>query len=186
MQVLLHTLNGSLYPDVEPPPTTRSGPNDGVVAVQCLLYASLATSLFAAFVAMLGKQWLNRFARSNGRTAAEKSWDRQNKLQGMEQWHFCIVMESLPLMLQFALLLLGCSLSSYLWSMNTVVASIVLTATASGVIFYALVTVAGSLFYKCPYQTPMSLLARTVVSSLSLHVSRIVAPFTDHILWPLT
>jgi hypothetical protein len=144
MQVLLHTLNATLYPDVSLPPAPWSGPGNEVVVVLCLLYASLSTSLFAAFVAMLGKQWLNRFSRNKGRTAAEKSWDRQNKLQGVKRWHFHIVMESLPIMLQLALLLLGSALSSYLWSLNRAVAVVVLSFTLSGLIFYVFITIAGS------------------------------------------
>jgi len=185
MQVLLHTLNVSLYPDVAPPPATWSGPDHGVLVVQCLLYASFATSLFAAFVAMLGKQWLNRFARNTGRTAAEKSWDRQNKLQGMEQWRFHIVMECLPIMLQLSLLLLGCALSSYLWSINPIAAYVVLAVTAFGVVFYVFVTVAGSLFYECPYQTPVSLVVRMVILRLSPHVPHVVAPIIGYSLWIL-
>ena len=126
---------------------------------------------------MLGKQWLNRFGRHKGSTAAEKSWDRQNKLQGMENWRFYIVMESLPIMLQLALLLLGCALSSYLWSLNRVAATIALSVTSFGVIFYAFITIAGSIFYKCPYQTPMSLMFRTAISRLQPHIPRIISPF---------
>jgi hypothetical protein len=180
MRSLLHALNGSLYPDANPPPATWPGPDNGVVVDQCLLYASLTTSLFAAFVAMLGKQWLNRFVRNTGKTAAEKSWDRQNKLQGMEQWHFHVVMESLPIMLQLALLLLGCALSSHLWSVNRIVASVVIAVTAFGLIFYAFVTVAGSFFYKCPYQTPMSLIIRTVVMRLFPRDPRVTTPPVNH------
>ena len=37
-----------------------TGPSHAIVQVQATLYASLAASLFSAFLAMLGKQWLNR------------------------------------------------------------------------------------------------------------------------------
>ncbi|KAF9778074.1 hypothetical protein BJ322DRAFT_988349, partial [Thelephora terrestris] len=57
MQVLLHATNPNLYPDAELPSATWPGPSYVIVVVQCLLYASLAISLFTALVAMLGKQW---------------------------------------------------------------------------------------------------------------------------------
>ena len=176
MQVLLHTLNSSLYPDIEPPPTTWSGPDRRIVLVQCLLYASLAISLFAAFVAMLGKQWLDYFVRNKGKAAAEKSWDRQRKLQGMAQWKFRIVMESLPILLQFALFLFGCSISLYLWTVNLFVAGVALAFTAFGVIFYCLITLAGTFFQNCPYHTPLSPIARTIALSLLPHVQRVITP----------
>lgn len=186
MQVLLHTLNGTLHPDVSLSTAARSGPGNEVIVVQCLLCASLSTSLFAAFVAMLGKQWLNRFSRHKGMTAAEKSWDRQNKLQGIERWRFRIVMESLPLILQFALFLFGCALSSYVWSLSHAVAIVVLSFTASGFAFYTFITIAGSIFYECPYQTPVSLITRAAVSRLPQHIPRAVAPLVNRFLWLLT
>jgi len=38
------------------------GPDSTTVHVLAVLYSSLAASLLTAFVAMLGKQWLNRYA----------------------------------------------------------------------------------------------------------------------------
>jgi len=128
-----------------------------------MLYASLAASLFSAFLAMLGKQWLNRYISTNLRgTAIECSQNRQRKLNGIVSWYFEHVMESLPLMLQIALLLLGCALSQYLWGINTTIASVVLGVTSLGVIFYLFVVVAGAASESCPYQTPGSRILRLV------------------------
>jgi hypothetical protein len=49
------------------PPSTWAGPPQEIVHVTNLLYASLAISLFAAFIAMLGKQWLNPLHPTRGR-----------------------------------------------------------------------------------------------------------------------
>jgi len=131
------------------------GPPRSIVQVQALLYASLAASLFSAFLAMLGKQWLNRCTPVDMRgTVIERSQNRQRKFDGIVNWYFDHVMESLPLMLQIALLLLGCALSRYLWEINVTIASVVLGATAFGITFYAFIVVAGAVFASCPYQTP--------------------------------
>jgi len=66
------------------------------------------------------------------------------------------VMEFLPLMLQVALLLLGCALSRYIWEINITVASIIVGVTSFGVIFYILLVAAGAASEDCPYQTPWS------------------------------
>ena len=63
-------------------------------------------------------------------------------------------MQSLPLMLQAALLLLGCALSHYLWETNTTVASVVVGVTLFGLLFYLFFIVAGAASVSCPYQTP--------------------------------
>ena len=110
-----------------------------------------------SFLAMLGKQWLNRYASTELRgTTIERSLDRQRKLDGIVTWYFDYVMESLPLMLQVALLLLGCALSRYLWEVNTTVASVVLGVTSAGVISYMIIVVVGTASESCPYQTPGS------------------------------
>ena len=166
MRILIHAVNSSLFPDANPDSTTWTGPPSEIVTVQALLYASLATSLFAAFIAMLGKQWVNRYLRNHGGSAAEKSRDRQRKLDGFKKWHFYPVIESLPVMLQLALLLLGSALSLYLWTISRTVAGVTLAFTIFGLTSYAFLTLAATLYYDCPYQTPPSLLARRFIRSL--------------------
>ena len=167
MQILIHTMNNSLFSDVDPNAVTWTGPPQEIITVQSLLYASLATSLFAALLAMLGKQWINRYIRNRGGSAADKSRDRQRKLDGLEKWRFYLAIESLPILLQLALLLLGCALSLYLWTISRTIAAVVLTFTLFGVTLYTLFTLAATLHYNCPYQTPPSILIRTLARHLT-------------------
>ena len=160
MRILIHAVNGSLFPDVDPNVASWAGPPPGIVTVQSLLYTSLTTSLFAVFIAMLGKQWINRYLRRHGGSAADKSRDRQKKIDGLEGWRFRLVIESLPVMLQAALLLLCCALSKYLWTINRIVAGFILTFTLFGVTSYTFFTLAASFSYDCPYQTPLSDMGR--------------------------
>lgn len=138
-----------------------------MVHVQAILFASLAASLLSAFLAILGKQWLNQYASTDNRgLTVEYSQSRQQKLDGIVTWYFDFVIELPPLMLQVALLLLGCALSRYLWEVNTTVASVVLGVTSFGVFFYILVLVVGVAFKSCPYQTPTSRLLRYLVQQV--------------------
>ena len=167
LRILVHTMNNSLFPDADPSDVIWAGPPPKTVAVQSLLYASLATSLFAAFLTMLGKQWINRYVRNRGGSAADKSHDRQRKLDGLKEWRFYLVIESLPMLLQLALLLLGCALSLYLWTISRTVAGIILTFTLFGVTLYALFTLAATLHYNCPYRTPLSIPIRALFRYLA-------------------
>ena len=124
---------------------------------------------------MLGKQWLNQYASTDIRgTAAERCRDRQRKLNGIVSWYFEYVMEALPLMLQAALLLLGCALSRYLWEMDTTIASVILGVTSFGIIFYFFVIVAGTASESCPYQTPWSRVLRSAILTVSSAVRRAI------------
>jgi len=170
-------MNNSLFPDADPNTATWTGPLPEVITAQSLLYASLATSLFAAFLAMFGKQWVNRYLRNHGGSAADKSRDRQRKLDGFEKWHFRLVIESLPAMLQLALLLLGCALSRYLWATSHTVAGVVIAFTLFGVTSYVVFTLAAVLYYNCPYQTPLSTFIRPAIRAAISYLTRSDATF---------
>jgi len=159
MRFLIHSINNSAFSTPPELPTWDGPPKEIVVAVN-LLYASLVTSLFAAFVAMLGKQWVNRYTRNKGGSIAERCGDRQRKLNGLHRWRFHILMESLPVALQFALLLLGCGLSQYMWVVNQTIAGIIMGGIGFGILFYIAIVIAGTISYECPFQTPLSLVFR--------------------------
>ena len=164
LRVLIHKIDNGTFGGDVPMVPQWSGPPHTIIQVQAILYASLATSLFSAFLAMLGKQWLNRYASIDMRgSAIERSQNRQRKLDGIITWYFDGVMESLPLMLQFALLLLGCALSRYLWEINTTTASVVLGVTLLGLVFYTFIVVAGITSASCPYQTPVARILRHIL-----------------------
>ena len=163
LRVLLFKIDNTTFGNDVPPLPQWTGPSRAMVQVQAILFASLTVSLFSAFLAMLGKQWLNRYDSTDMRgSAIERSHNRQKKLDGIVAWYFNHVMESLPLMLQAAFLLLGCALSRYLWGIDIIIAVVVVGVTSSGVLFYLLIIIAGMTFESCPYQTPGARILRHI------------------------
>ena len=157
LRVLIHKIDNTAFGGSTPTVPVWTGPSRTIVQVQSILFSSLATSLFSAFLAMLGKQWLNHYASVDVRgSAIERSQHRQRKFNGIAAWYFEHVMESLPIMLQFSLLLLGSALSQYLWTMDMTVASVVIGVTSFGVLTYVLIVIMGTFSESCPYQTPGS------------------------------
>ena len=157
LRAILLTLNQSAIPgETLTVPSIQKDPASEIVTTTCLMYASLLISLLAAFIAILGKQWLNRYLRHSGGSMIERCGDRQRKCDGLKQWPLHPLIESLPLMLQAALLLLACGLCRYMWSVNTSVAYTLIALTGIGVAFFAAIVIAGMSSYTCPFQTPMS------------------------------
>ena len=176
LRVLIYKIDNTTFGDDVPALPRWTGPSQTIVHVQAILFASLAASLFSAFLAMLGKQWLNRYASTDMRgTATERSQNRQRKLDGVINWYFDYVMESLPLMLQVALLLHGLALSRYLWRIDVAIASAVLGVTSFGIIFYIFIVVAGMAFESCPYQTPSARISRHIFHRIFRHTRTIFA-----------
>ena len=157
LRAILIILNQSAIPNESPavPPIQEDPPSE-IVTATGLMYASLLISLLAAFVAMLGKQWLNRYLRHAGGSMIERCGDRQRKCDGLQKWPFHLFIESLPVMLQMALLLLACGLCRHMWSINSSVAYILIVLTALGLLFYTIIVIVGTSSYKCPFQTPAS------------------------------
>ena len=168
LEMFLNATTGNLPAASAAPVPRWPGPDPVIVQAQCILYATLCATLLASFLAMLGKQWLNRYRRNETRgSAADRSRVRERKLSGIETWKFHVVMESLPLILQCALVLLGFALSRYLWQVNRSVSSVVIGFTSFGFLFYLLIMTASIFSFDCPFQTPFSLLIRFVIGLAS-------------------
>ena len=157
LRAILLTLNPSALPaeTATVPPAQEDPPGETVTAAS-LMYASLSISLLAAFIAMLAKQWLNRYLRNKGGSMVERCGDRQRKCEGLEKWPLHLFVESLPVMLQISLLLLACGLCRHMWSIDTTVTCVLIALTASGFSFYLGIVVVGTSSYECPFQTPAS------------------------------
>ena len=106
----------------------------------------------------------------------ERCGDRQRKYDGLEKWPFHLFVESLPIMLQLSLLLLACGLCRYTWSINTSVASVLITLTVLGILFYLGIVAAGTSSYECPFQTPASTRLRSLWKVIQSHETLLTRP----------
>ena len=120
------------------------------------MYTSLLISLLAAFVAMLGRQWLIRYLRHAGGSTIERCGDRQRKRAALEKWPFHLFVESLPVMLQIALPLLAYGLCRYMESINSPIAGVLIAFAVLAVVFYLGIIIVGTTSYESPFQTPTS------------------------------
>ena len=130
-----------------------------IVRAQSILFTSLSVTLFVAFIAVLGKQWILYYTRvTTWGNIVDRGKERQAKLLGLQKWGFHLIMESLPVMLQFSLLLFGIALTVYLWDLDFTIAEVVPAITSAGFIFYSCITIAATVWRDCPFQTPLSVL----------------------------
>lgn len=137
--------------------------SSSTVWMQALGYASLASSVLAAFGAVLGKQWLNSYkaARRRG-SLEERCIERQMKLDGLEYFHLRTILQAFLILLQISLLLFGLSLSANMWTEQTTISSVIICFTTVGILLYGL-TISVSVWRpESPFQTPGSELTRTI------------------------
>ncbi|KAJ7510923.1 hypothetical protein B0H11DRAFT_1956596, partial [Mycena galericulata] len=132
-------------------------PNTKVFVAQSMLYVSLFTTLLAAFLAVLGKQWIMFYQAVGGRgTIEDRGLERQRKLDGLRKWKFDAVLQMFPLLLQLALLLFSTAISVYLWTVNRSVAFIMLALTSLGFGVYMLLLGSAIVSRDSPFRTPLA------------------------------
>jgi hypothetical protein len=106
----------------------------------------------------------------------ERCGDRQRKFDGLKKWPFHLFIESLPVMLQVALLLLVCGLCRHMASINPSVAGVLISLTVLGGLFYLGIVIAGTSSYECPFQTPVSTGLCSLWRKVDPHITPILLP----------
>ena len=74
LRVLIYKIDNTTFGNDAPTLPQWTGPPHTITQVQAIMYASLAAALLSAFLTILGKKWLNRYASTDVRgTAIERS-----------------------------------------------------------------------------------------------------------------
>ncbi|KAF7369352.1 hypothetical protein MVEN_00263800 [Mycena venus] len=171
LAVLVQNITGSsatqFSPEASISQTTTASTT--VVIAQSLLYFSLFSTLLAALLAVLAKQWLLHYNSVGERgTIAERGIERQRKFDGMRRWQFDLVMQVFPLLLQFALLLFAAALSIYLPTIHRALAAIALSLTALGALLYTVMVISAVASPDSPFQTSLSFLLKNILHHLPI------------------
>lgn len=119
-------------------------------------YTSLSLALFAALLAMLAKEWLTAFGASRPRSPYAHTLLHQRRLKGLSQWYALHIIDFLPTVLHFALLLFAVGLVIYLWTIDYTIAMTIVVIVGVAVMFYAGTAVLASVYPFCPFVTQVS------------------------------
>ncbi|KIO31538.1 hypothetical protein M407DRAFT_53542, partial [Tulasnella calospora MUT 4182] len=93
------------------------------ILANCFLFASLCCSLLAAMGGMLGKEWLQNFDQAGQDGSLEfQVLFRQEKYNGMQQWHLEGIVQALPNLLILSVVLFFVGLSIFLFPISKPVA----------------------------------------------------------------
>ena len=168
LKILVNKIDNTTFPAQEAALPVWTGPSSTTVWIQTLAYTSLSSSLLAAFGAVLAKQWLGHFKTSRfGRGALhERCQRRQQKLDGLEAWHFNTILATLPIFLQLSLFFFGVALAANIWTLQHTVASVIMATTAFGVIFSFFTVVSSLRSPDCPFQTPVSTISHHILQGV--------------------
>ncbi|KAJ7210843.1 hypothetical protein GGX14DRAFT_394468 [Mycena pura] len=160
-------------------PQLASDPPIKIVVAQSILYISLSSTLLAALLAVLGKQWLMYYQAAGSRgTTEQHGLERQRKLDGLNKWKFDAVLQMFPLLLQLGLLLFSTALSVYLWTISVPIAIIVLSFTVLGFVAYLFLLGSAIFSPDSPFQTPLAPFLKHTIS-LALQILQPLSKVRD-------
>jgi hypothetical protein len=129
-----------------------------VVRVNCLFYASLGSSLFAALASVLALQWTREYDRglSDIQLPRSKALRRHSRWEGIHRWHITEIISCLPLFLHLAFLLFLGGLVEWVWHLNMTIAGILVMFLCLSGCFYVVTHIIAVINPVAPFRTPIS------------------------------
>ncbi|KAG8998453.1 hypothetical protein FRB94_006880 [Tulasnella sp. JGI-2019a] len=156
LRTLIQAVNNSTS---VPTPPVDFIPSLHAIIANGLFFSSLLCSLFAAFGAVLAKQWLNEYERTgddDDQPYHVRAHQRHIKYIGMHEYHGEGIMQTLGTILQISLFLFLIALTIWLWGVNHIIAVIVLIGVAITFASHLITTVISIFDAASPFSTRLS------------------------------
>jgi hypothetical protein len=134
-------------------------PTFAAISINCLLFASLGASLFAALASVVALQWVADYDAAitrGGSSPLDRAKRRQFRFAGVTRWGMGELIAALPLLLYASVVLFWAGAIQWMWTLHPVVGYVVAGGTAIAVLFYASTTLLGTIFVSSPFRTPLS------------------------------
>ncbi len=150
--------NGSPVAAITPSPlnpTIAFVPAATDVWVNGLWFTSLFLSLTTALVAVLVKQWLHHYVALPSGTPRDRSFTRQFRYAGFQNWHVQVIIGLLPVLMHLALAIFLSGLVIFLHPLRAALSWIICAGTAVVYAAYVLAAILPIIFPQCPYRTPL-------------------------------
>ncbi|OCH86287.1 hypothetical protein OBBRIDRAFT_246622 [Obba rivulosa] len=137
------------------------------VWINALWFSSLISSLSAASIGIIVRQWLGHFISPTSpdpRRSVEIHCLRYD--MGLIRWRVPEILGLLPILLLMSLVLFFVGLAVLLWALNRTVAIIALTLISTLFAFLFFTTLIPAISFDCPYKSPQALLTYWLLRSV--------------------
>ena len=150
-----------------PPPFS---PPTYAIWVNSLWFLSLVISITCALLATLLQQWARRYLRvtQTRSTLHKRARIRSFFAEGVKSSHFAWVVEALPTLIHLSLSLFFAGLAVFLWNVNLTIFKVILSWISVCTVLYGCITLIPIFRHDSPYYSPLTLLAWSVVTVISL------------------
>lgn len=167
-QLLLEVHNANIgnitFNSLLPRPQTFV-PSASDVRLNVFWFMSLSLSLATVLIGIICSQWLREYQRYTRLPPLDGISVRQLRYEGLFAWKVPNIVMSLPVLLQFSLVLFFVGLLDQLWNLNSLVAAFVTIVVGLALLFILVTTLLPScqLYFNndlrsplCPYKSPQA------------------------------
>ena len=137
-------------------PPQRFAPPPLAVTVNKFWFTSLAMSLVAALFAITVYPWLREYKTASRFTTEEGVLMREMRQRSLYKWGVPLIISSIPLLLEIAVILFLTGLSQLLSSLSYAVFLPFATFLYVSLVFFGFTLSAPMFFSTCPYKSPTS------------------------------
>ncbi|KAG9035461.1 hypothetical protein FS837_001920 [Tulasnella sp. UAMH 9824] len=138
-------------------PSGSFSPASGMFSINILFSLSLTLALLAAFLAVLGQQWLVYYRRRSGGGADAQRWEQLRRYLGAKRWRLEAILDDiLPSLLQLGLVIFCIAFALYLRKLSPWVCyavAIPMGLALAGILFMA---ISAAVDLWCPIKSPLS------------------------------
>jgi Family of unknown function (DUF6535) len=147
-----------VIPLIPPPPFPTFKPLSSDIRVNAFWFMSLVSSLSAALLALLVRQWVHNYmhAFDQYKDPLKRSRLRQYLHEGSVRWYFRALAKAVPALLHISLFLFLVGLVDFNLNLNTTVAAYTIIPIGITGLFYVFTTLAPVLDPQSPYQNSFS------------------------------
>ncbi|KAG9039673.1 hypothetical protein FS837_000941 [Tulasnella sp. UAMH 9824] len=138
-------------------PSGSFSPASGMFSINILFSLSLTLALLAAFLAVLGQQWLVYYRKRSGGGADAQRWEQLRRYLGAKRWRLEAILDDiLPSLLQLGLVIFCIAFALYLRTLSPWVCYAVAIPMGLALACILFLAISAAVDLWCPFKSPLS------------------------------
>ncbi|KAG8906346.1 hypothetical protein FRC01_008044, partial [Tulasnella sp. 417] len=138
-------------------PSASFSPASDIFPINVLFALSLTLALVAAFLAVLGQQWLVYYRKRSGGGAEAQRWEQLRRYLGAKRWRLEAILDDvLPSLLQVGLAIFCIAFALYLRTLDRWMCYAVAIPMGLALACILLMAISAALDHWCPFKSPLS------------------------------
>ncbi|KAG9020967.1 hypothetical protein FS837_007699 [Tulasnella sp. UAMH 9824] len=148
-------------------PSASFSPASGMFSINILFSLSLTLALLAAFLAVLGQQWLVYYRKRSGGANAQR-WEQLRRYLGAKRWRLEAILDDiLPSLLQLGIIIFCIAFALYLRKLSPRVCYAVAIPMGLALACILFMAISAAVDQWCPFKSPLSRALQLIPPSVS-------------------